>query len=846
MDTPVAIPSPIPISQAETLAVPQTHPFLDFNTAAPQEDGEERGYSGYNGQKADRQFSKEDIIRGLLNRLPEILRVWYPNGRRDGNTYLIGNIQGDAGQSLKISLEGEKKGCWYDFANSGDYGDILDLWAVRHGWNTRNKSDFPKILRSAQEWLGMTPCSLPKVPGQTQNETQNQKQTQSQTQNKDWGVLVKSWFYRDHDGIPTVRVCRYDKDGKKSFRPFDLKAKKYGCPSPRPLYNLPGIALSNAVVVVEGEKCAEALIALGICATTAMNGANTPVDKTDWSPLVGKHVLVWPDHDVPGKELADRVIHKLRSLGLLSLSLMAIPDDKPETWDVADAIEAGVDIRAFMESFSHKVPPLPECEGSTDFVGQPENVPEGGALAGGLITIGSDFEIGRRSLQDLRQKHGNVIFTEGDFYRYQETQWVALTPKELHDEIEKYDGYPYSNPDKNETKLIKLNASKKNSAIHTMEHGASSQDFFKETPLGINCANGFIKFIFNKNLNKWSAVLEEHKPEHRQRHTLRGNWVEDAPTWVQGSLHSRLLNGSFCGDADKDDKIQSMKELAGATISGCATRLLQPRAVILLGTQAENGKSQVLNMLRSLLPPSAISSVTAARMGDERHILGICGKLLNASDELSGASAISSEVFKAVITGETVSGRDVYKSRIEFRPIAQHVFATNALPSFQGGMDRGVQRRLLVIPFNRVIPKEEKIENIGCRVAEEEMDLLLAWAVEGALDLMNNRGFTITDALAGNLQDWLEESDSVQGWVAECVEIVDDKDAYLKTPYAYQCYQAWAKEQGIKPEQIVGLKNFVRRMAAISGVHYKRTKAGRIFAGITLTHDAPRSTSFPA
>jgi P4 family phage/plasmid primase-like protien len=289
-----------------------------------------------------------------------------------------------------------------------------------------------------------------------------------------------------------------------------------------------------------------------------------------------------------------------------------------------------------------------------------------------------------------------------------------------------------------------------------------------------------------------------------------------------------------------------MKELAGATVSGCATRLLQPRAVILLGTQAENGKSQVLNMLRSLLPPSAISSVTAAKMGDERHILGICGKLLNASDELSGASAISSEIFKAVITGETVSGRDVYKSRIEFRPIAQHVFATNALPSFQGGMDRGVQRRLLVIPFNRVIPKEEKIENIGHRIAEEEMDLLLAWAVEGALDLMNNRGFTITDALAKNLQDWLEESDSVQGWVAECVEIVNDKDAYLKTSYAYQCYQTWAKEQGIKPDQIVGLKNFVRRMVSISGVHYQRTKSTRVFAGITLTHDAPRSTTFPA
>ena len=69
-------------------------------------------------------------------------------------------------------------------------------------------------------------------------------------------------------------------------------------------------------------------------------------------------------------------------------------------------------------------------------------------------------------------------------------------------------------------------------------------------------------------------------------------------------------------------------------------------------------------------------------------------------------TAIASETFKAVVTGEPVQGRDVYKSRVEFRPVAQHLFATNNLPVFAGGMDRGVQRRLLVVQFNRMIPTE--------------------------------------------------------------------------------------------------------------------------------------------
>lgn len=47
-----------------------------------------------------------------------------------------------------------------------------------------------------------------------------------------------------------------------------------------------------------------------------------------------------------------------------------------------------------------------------------------------------------------------------------------------------------------------------------------------------------------------------------------------------------------------------------------------------------------------------------------------------------------------------------------------------------------MQRRLLVITFNRVIPLEERIEFIGRRVGEEEPDPLLAWAVAGAARLI--------------------------------------------------------------------------------------------------------------
>src|SRR5690606_19466623 len=160
---------------------------------------------------------------------------------------------------------------------------------------------------------------------------------------------------------------------------------------------------------------------------------------------------------------------------------------------------------------------------------------------------------------------------------------------------------------------------------------------------------------------------ERHAPEHGCRHTLSGRWSEGADaTPPEGSMLQKLLRGVFWGDEDAAQKIDVLAEVVGAAALGYATRLRQPRAVILQGETAENGKSQVLDLARSLLPANAISSVTAARMGDERHIVGLVGKMLNASDELSAASAVASDTFKAIVTGEPVQGRDVYKSRVEF------------------------------------------------------------------------------------------------------------------------------------------------------------------------------------
>jgi phage/plasmid-associated DNA primase len=57
-----------------------------------------------------------------------------------------------------------------------------------------------------------------------------------------------------------------------------------------------------------------------------------------------------------------------------------------------------------------------------------------------------------------------------------------------------------------------------------------------------------------------------------------------------------------------------VQEIAGAVALGYGTRVGQPKAVILAGATAENGKSQILDLFRGLLPLDAVASIAAAKM----------------------------------------------------------------------------------------------------------------------------------------------------------------------------------------------------------------------------------------
>ena len=264
--------------------------WRDFNDAAPQ-DPDSIAPMRKDFEIESTQGVKERLLRNLRGALAYLL----PNGVIKGSKFVVGDVHGSRGDSLTVELAGSKAGLWHDFATS-EGGDIISLWAAVTG---RVSSEaFPDVMDDIRRWLGGP------GPARVTRQAAAISGSKGQPPLDELGPITTKWNYLDDDGRLIAVVYRYDPPGGKQFRPWDVLARKARAPDPRPLYNRPGIKAASHVILVEGEKSADALIEQGICATTAMNGASAPVAKTDWSPLKGKRVLVWPDHDEPGQQYA--------------------------------------------------------------------------------------------------------------------------------------------------------------------------------------------------------------------------------------------------------------------------------------------------------------------------------------------------------------------------------------------------------------------------------------------------------------------------------------------------------------------------------------------------------------
>ena len=451
-------------------------------------------------------------------------------------------------------------------------------------------------------------------------------------------------------------------------------------------------------------------------------------------------------------------------------------------------------------------------------------------VASNFIT-GSDVEIAEHLRSWLNTRFGEIVYCEGKFWYYAGTQWNELSRNDLWIGVSQYDGHAHGK----KNSIIRLGKTRIESALTQLEKLFHRPGFFKDPARGVNCLSGFVEFAADG-----TPSLKPHEPRHRQRHTLQAHWSPGLRMIPAGSLLHTLLHGSLKDDPEKEQKLEVLARLAGSVVTGSGTRGTNPKAFVFKG-ESKAGKGQLLTVFRGLVPEDAQCAIAPGQFGQQHLLAKLTGKLLNTYDELGTTYAITSEVFKAVITADPVTACLKYANAFTFAPTAQHIFACNMLPAFRGGMDRAVLNRLFILQFDRAIPEEERIENLGQRIVDEEMDLLLAWAIEGASRLIREKGYPGLESAEEELAEW-SESDPVVSWIRERLERVplapvgDDgsvKPVVLAIGEMYDDFRLVAEADGHPKSAIPSKKVFSQRLRSM-GFKRARNEKFRGFEGVRL------------
>jgi phage/plasmid-associated DNA primase len=82
-------------------------------------------------------------------------------------------------------------------------------------------------------------------------------------------------------------------------------------------------------------------------------------------------------------------------------------------------------------------------------------------------------------------------------------------------------------------------------------------------------------------------------------------------------------------------------------------------------------------------------------------------------------------------------------------------------------VDNGIERRIVVLPFNRTIPEEERIPDIGDKIAQNEGHIVIALAIRAAEELLNNGVYTIPRNCNAATQQWFRDVDPVSEWLED-------------------------------------------------------------------------------
>jgi len=267
-------------------------------------------------------------------------------------------------------------------------------------------------------------------------------------------------------------------------------------------------------------------------------------------------------------------------------------------------------------------------------------------------------------------------------------------------------------------------------------------------------------------------------------------WIGNpmAPRW--GSyLHSVW---GHCNDFI--ERVSFLQEWVGVALAG---ETVLGQVHLMLKGDAGTGKSQIIDVVSSLFPSSSLISVSPTQLG-RFDCAGFSQARLNAVAEPDAAGIADAAKMKALQSGDLIQVERKNKDPWYIRSRAAWIVACNSSwkPSEN---DDSVYRRWTVLSFDRRVPIDRRVADIGRSIVADEMQGIIAWAVQGYQRYVaNGRRYTQVPSSDAAIAGWRIDVEPLRQWVAECTMPVQSTQEATLAKVLLAHYLDWARSCGFK------------------------------------------------
>lgn len=338
-----------------------------------------------------------------------------------------------------------------------------------------------------------------------------------------------------------------------------------------------------------------------------------------------------------------------------------------------------------------------------------------------------------------------------------------------------------------------------------------SEDFDKDQYL-LNCQNGVL------DLN--TGQLKPHSRDLLLSKMVSVPYIpeEKCPLW------KIFLNQIF---QDDQDLIKFMQKSIGYSLSGST----EEQVIFILHGVGGNGKSTLLTNIYKLFGSYALNTVSSSLM--DKHgesipndIARLKGMRLVTARETEKNKSLAESQIKQLTGDDPITARYLHKEYFDFFATFKIFLATNYKPNISG-TDRGIWRRIVTIPFDYIVPEEEKDGRLSEKL-QNEFPGILAWAVEG-YKIWRSEGLGRPKRVLEANKEYEISSDVIGTFLTErCISEVNVEE---QETLLLKSLQFWCKDGGLRPTKRQELLDYLKK----NGYERTRNIQGKvIWKGLTL------------